>query len=403
MKAPNRLLGCLAISIILFLFCNWLRPMSHIPAGIQDAWKEGNTYRLVVFGDDWSDIGKYRVSPPPLSTIRDRDPDRGDMWTEALCRELNCGAIHNYARSKPANMNVKTIGSMVDSNVLVKASAGEKNGTLALFDLSTQVQQFLDQEDNGGFLRGRVGRSEGPTMFTIFFGFWDLLEFASLEKQDAIRAVEESIEALFRNLDLLAEHAHHPVQVVIPMIMDPTFLPVFQDRRNDFTSVFAHYHHKAVFLWTAWNTALSQAAAKWDRGDAYVPDTNDIVISQVRQKQLLSKHIPDGPGLDKQAPLFDNVEQPCLSPKQGNGGEVQGDDVVEKCFDPTRHLFWDSIHLSGRAHQLIGQDAARLVRGNMTANSATRQQGLDDGPPAENKKYDQKNSPGFNLKFPPGY
>jgi hypothetical protein len=47
------------------------------------------THRLVVFGDDWSDNGEYRVSPPPKSTTRNRDPDRGTIWTEALCKEVN--------------------------------------------------------------------------------------------------------------------------------------------------------------------------------------------------------------------------------------------------------------------------------------------------------------------------
>jgi hypothetical protein len=57
------------------------------------------------------------------------------------------------------------------------------------------------------------------------------------------------------------------------------------------------------------------------------------------------------------------------------------------------------MHISGPVHQLIGEAAATLVKGNVTVNH--RQ------PPAQGstvgQKDEKKEDAGFNLKFPPGY
>lgn len=76
-----------AASILIFLYLVWDQH-DHLGHNIHEAW-EGTAHRVVVFGDDWSDTGKYRVSPPPKADVPARDPDRGDMWTETLCREVS--------------------------------------------------------------------------------------------------------------------------------------------------------------------------------------------------------------------------------------------------------------------------------------------------------------------------
>lgn len=57
------------------------------------------------------------------------------------------------------------------------------------------------------------------------------------------------------------------------------------------------------------------------------------------------------------------------------------------------------MHLSGPAHQLIGKETARLVRGNETVNNDARQRAMSEN--AAEKKKEQ--APQFDLTFPPGY
>lgn len=45
--------------------------------------------RLVVFGDDWSDTESYRVPPLSHSSVATRDPDRGELWVETVCRKVS--------------------------------------------------------------------------------------------------------------------------------------------------------------------------------------------------------------------------------------------------------------------------------------------------------------------------
>ncbi|KAF2796816.1 hypothetical protein K505DRAFT_155678 [Melanomma pulvis-pyrius CBS 109.77] len=402
MRVITRLHACFAAAIVLVLYFSYTRASSHLQDRIHHAWTPATTsstssgsHRLVVFGDDWSDNGEYRVSPPPKSTTRNRDPDRGDMWTEALCKELACDSLENFARSIPTNVGITTIGSVVDSDIFANVTAGTRNETLALFDFRTQVQQFIE------FDKTRQVSGDGDdkwTIFTVFFGIWDLLEYSVLDKSDAMHAMDRSVEELFHNLNLLADYTGGSIRAVIPKVVDVTFLPRFQMRKNKSDVVFAHDQHQSVFLWTYWNTALSQAAAEWKGGDIYMPDLNSIVMDQVREQQLYSKQISDAAGIGKQIPLFDEVVQPCLSLKAGNGDtDLQAAAAdVEKCFDPARHLFWDSMHLSGPAHELIGKATALLVTGNTTVNHG--QAGS-----APDQKNDKKEDARFKLKFPPGY
>ena len=87
MRFLTRLHACVASTFVLVLYFTWLRPSLRIQDNIQRVWT-GTAHRVVVFGDDWSDTGKYRVAPPPKENVRDRDPSSGDMWVEALCRAV---------------------------------------------------------------------------------------------------------------------------------------------------------------------------------------------------------------------------------------------------------------------------------------------------------------------------
>ena len=59
------------------------------------------------------------------------------------------------------------------------------------------------------------------------------------------------------------------------------------------------------------------------------------------------------------------------------------------------------MHLSGPAHDLIGKEAARLVRGNETVNSDARRRAKLQS--ATDERSDSEKGVQFDLKFPPGY
>jgi len=50
---------------------------------------------------------------------------------------------------------------------------------------------------------------------------------------------------------------------------------------------------------------------------------------------------------------FTNITEPCITGDLQNGGSV--------CVDPDSYLFWDSIHPTTAAHQLLGQSFASAV------------------------------------------
>jgi hypothetical protein len=233
---------------------------------------------------------------------------------------------------------IDIVGSVIDSDILANLTTGKRKGTLALFDFKTQVQQFIKFEKEKPYTQRHSRKGSEWTIFTVFFGVWDLLEYSTLEQDDALRAINHSIEELFHNLELLADHIEGPLKVVIPKLMDITFLPHFADKKTSASDAFAQDQHQSVFLWAYWNTVLSDTAVEWERGDLYIPDLNGIIMHEVRAKQLYSTHVSDATGRGKQVPLFDEVERPCLTLK-GDNSNLQAADV-EKCFNPTRHLFW---------------------------------------------------------------
>lgn len=87
MRFVSRLCACAALTISTILYVTWMNS-----AGFEEivntVWR-GSAHRIVVFGNDWSDTGNYRVSSPALSAIVARDADRGDLWVETLCKEVS--------------------------------------------------------------------------------------------------------------------------------------------------------------------------------------------------------------------------------------------------------------------------------------------------------------------------
>ncbi|PVI07254.1 hypothetical protein DM02DRAFT_513127 [Periconia macrospinosa] len=400
MRFITRLYTCFAATVIFVLYFNWIRPSAYIQDSIQDninrVWKQ-HAHRLVVFGDDWSDTGVYRVASPPSGTTRDRDPHQGKLWTETLCKELNCDYIDNYARSSPATSKTSAVGSMVDADIFANATGNARDEPFMSFDFQAQVQQFISYEKKRKHLPAPLRPSDQSTVFTVLFGIWDLLAYSPLDQEVGIQAINRSVAELVHNLDILAAHVDGPLKVVVPSVLDVTFLPRFSSRRNESTDMYAMDHHQAVFMWHYWNSVLFQAAEAWDKGDLFMPDLHGIVMDQVRNHQLYYNQISDADGFGTQAPLFYDVEQPCISRNYTSGLQAP---AVDKCPEPSRHLFWDDMHLSGPVHKLIGKEAARLVHGNATLNFDARERALQrDSPNAAHGA--ERQGADFGLRFPP--
>jgi hypothetical protein len=243
----------------------------------------------------------------------------------------------------PPHTDAATIGSLIDSDIRAQAVpvTDNNNDTQAMFDFKTQVQQFLEYEKmKRRVVPERLRKVDEWTIFTVSFGLWDLLEYSTLEKEYALKAIDNSIEGLFENLDLLAKHVAAPIKIVAPKLVDVTFLPRVQSRRHHDKEHFAESQHHLVFLWTYWNTVLTRTASQWKHGEIFMPNPNNLITDQVRTKQLYSKNLSDATGLGKQVPLFDFVEEPCVKSPADDGAEVLQAAGIEKCFDASKHLFW---------------------------------------------------------------
>jgi len=232
------------------------------------------------------------------------------------------------------------IGAMVDSGIFNNATCDNGKHTQVASDFQAQVKQFIEFEKRTWRIPGRHATGDGRSIFTVFFGIWDLLQYSLLDIEGAKHAIDNSVEELLHNLDLLVDHVGAPIEVVVPMLVDVTFLPRFSSKKDRSAPMFAQDQHQAVYLWTYWNMRLSQRASEWVKGDLFIPDFHGIVMDQVRAKQLYAGSITDATGSGKQVPLFEEVEQPCLASKtDANAHKLQAADT-ETCHDPSRFLFW---------------------------------------------------------------
>lgn len=228
---------------------------------------------------------------------------------------------------------------MVDSSISAHVNTDSENETPpATFDFKSQVQQFIEFDQKRWRLPGRHSTGDEQTIFTVLFGTWDLLQYSAMDKDASQHAIECSVRELFHNLNLLADYVGNP-KIAVPNLLDVTFLPRYAGRKNGTTANFAQKQHQSVFLWTYWNTALSHEASKWDRGDLFVPNVHDIVMQEVRAKQMHSANVADSKGVGKQAPLFQEVVEPCLvQVTDAITGTLQA--ATQTCTDPSSHLFW---------------------------------------------------------------
>lgn len=231
------------------------------------------------------------------------------------------------------------VGALVDLDTHAQATNTTRKFETSP-DFKTQVQQFVEYEKKKSFIAQHLGSAEDEwTIFTVLFGLWDLLEYATLDKDAAMLAIENSIRELFHHLETLAIQVPAS-KVLIPLVVDMTFLPLFQSIKYKTDDKFAENQHLMVFLWTYWNSVLLQQATQWNSSDIYILDANYILMNQIRSKQLYSDGVVSVLDVEGPVPMFDNVVQPCLRVNEDDNMTNLHAAIIEKCDNPSAHLFW---------------------------------------------------------------
>lgn len=233
----------------------------------------------------------------------------------------------------------------MNSDVLNKTFNKGKEAEEPLADLRAQVRQWIKFEKSQ-YMSSRIRETERKgTVFTVWFSLWDLWYYSNKTKDEASKAIEETVDTLFEQLNEVAKHWSGDVKVVMPEAIDPTFLPGWMATRtspngNDKT---ADHQRNAVRLVEQWNDALDHKASEWDRGQLYIYNTNEWLLDQVREQQLVRGDLSDHNGLGQGGSPWENVSAGCLgsiSNSNSSSSSPQTEDGMARCADPNRYLFW---------------------------------------------------------------
>ena len=215
-------------------------------------------------------------------------------------------------------------------------NAGQDDVTL-LSDLKTQVAQWLKFEKKQYTSSRRREKEKRGTIFTVWFSLWDIWYYSQLTNNDASEAIRQSIDTLFEQLSIIADHWPLGAKIILPEAMDPTFLPGWSMKRtgpagSDHT---AEDQRNAVQLVKQWNEALDKKASDWHKGQIYIYNTNEWMLDQVREAQLVVGDMSDHNGLGKSGSPWDSVHSGCVGSSETNGAVGPA-----KCSEPQKYLFW---------------------------------------------------------------
>jgi hypothetical protein len=266
--------------------------------------------------------------------------------------QLVCNRIDNFARSVSDNAFT---GAPVDVNTHSNAAMTDSLEQIT-FDFKAQVQQFLGY-DAAMYIPQSLHIPHGRTIFTVYFGLWDLLEYSTLELKPAMEMIDRSIKEIFNQLDLLATHVPESMQVVLPRMVDVTYLPRYQSMANQTRQHFAELQQKGVFLSGYWNVILFRSASQWQKGAIFMPDPNEVALEILRVEQLASHRDTDAPGAIKHIPLSAQVDQLCLITLPDGSTSHMRAANVEGCSKTIGRLFRSALHRTNamsHSNQLTG-------------------------------------------------
>lgn len=216
-----------------------------------------------------------------------------------------------------------------------------------LADLKTQVQHWLTFEKKQ-YANSRVGGIErSGTVFIVWFSLWDLWYYSEKTLAEAEVAVTNTMDALFEQLDVIAENWPSGMKIIIPEAIDTTFLPGWHTMRTGPRGSDPHGENQrnAILLVEQWNRALDMRAVRWRGGSMYIYNTNEWLLDQVREQQLSTAQLSDANGMGASQSPWNNVRSGCVASNYKAYDVLGEDPTAGRCSDPTKYLFW-SVHLS---------------------------------------------------------
>jgi hypothetical protein len=216
----------------------------------------------------------------------------------------------------------------------------ETSSLTLLPDLRSQVEQWVTYEKQRE--ESVPNNDLEEAMFTISFGFYDIWQYGTLEVKEAQDAITCTIYELFNQLDVIAEQTLSPPRILIPQLWDITFHPRFlslSQAQNSSANHYGEQQHKMVYLVKYWNSVLAQMAGRWQRGDLFLPDWNNWVVTQIRTTQMHDLTISSKTAAGTGKPVFQDVSNACLVVPPTNE-EVNGSVETSRCMEPSQNLFW---------------------------------------------------------------
>ncbi|EEP80270.1 predicted protein [Uncinocarpus reesii 1704] len=301
MRFSSKLYLLTALGLAGIVYFSWY--LSLLPAAII---RSGNRqsqrwYRLVVFGDSWSDDDTvYKPTQkkfPCMLEITDESPDS------------SFGAIIDNSELEALQLNTTA-----------KAPAA---------DLSEQISEWLDKEERAarGAPRNQVSILKQSTIFVVSFGTWDLWKLAEQDLETAKISVERIVEKLFASLNGLAKKwSPGNTRIILSLPVDVTFLPAFKTRQGV-------VHKDGVVVSEHWHSQMRIHAEQWKHGSLFLLDTNSFLVDQVRDRQLWVGGLIEEEEFGKNGIAWENVNDPCI--------EIKNPPLKPtNCSDPEKFLFW---------------------------------------------------------------
>ena len=253
---------------------------------------------------------------------------------------MHCNPHHNFARSLPSTRASEYQGPVIDNSLSSNISIPEYESVPLVADLKTQVAQWIRFEKEQ-VLGSHSRRMKQETIFTVWFSLWDIWHFSKGSKDEGSKAVAKAMDSLFEQLDILVEQWPYDVKVIVPEAIDPTFLPGWQAMRTGPSGSDSNGddQRKAVRLVDQWNEALGDRGYAWERGQMFIYSTNEWLLDQVREQQLILGSVSDGNGLGKNGSPWINVQAGCVGSTSRSELETTRQ-VATRCAEPHKYLFW---------------------------------------------------------------
>lgn len=209
-------------------------------------------------------------------------------------------------------------------------------------DLKAQVQQWLHSEKTQSRTDRAQTAEDSDATFIVWFSLWDIWYISSLELSVARSAVRNVLDALFQQLDLIADNWVHDLKIILPQAIDVTFLPLWHGTRTGPAGGdrWADDQRKAVLLVDQWNTELRRRARHWKKGELYVYDAHEWLLQQILSQELLSQRLAGGTATQAQDESWTDVRNGCMGIGSIEGkGKAVGRRAV-RCQNPVDYLFW---------------------------------------------------------------